>query len=86
MAYNNAALDTILVGGHKVHRYETSDTGATAIAAGYFNGARDASRISAGDSLILVTDTGGTRKTNLAVFQAVPASGNVTIVQAATIA
>lgn len=85
MAFNIKLLASHIVGGEKVHVYKTPDTAAATIADGYFNGARDESRILEGEPILLVCVTGGTRVVNWAVFQAVPAVADVTIVQADTL-
>jgi hypothetical protein len=72
-------LTTGLPGALQVagYMYGTDDAAATVETAGYFNNARNLVR--KGDFLIAVMVHGGTVVIKLFVFDAVPASGNVTI-------
>lgn len=85
MAFDAKALSSTLSAGRRVHVYETADTGATVIAAGYFNAARDQSLIKVNEVCHIVCGIGGSLQHNTVVFSAVPATGNVTIAQGTTI-
>lgn len=59
------------------YKYATADAGATVIAAGYFNGARDKLKVNDVVDCLVVADGVGDLVT--VVMTAVPASGNVTV-------
>ena len=59
--------------------YVTNDDHATVAAAGYFNGFRAA--LGKGDRVVASVDMDGTPQLRLYMFNAVPATGNVTVVQ-----
>jgi len=60
-------------------RYVTNDDHATVVAAGYFNNAR--AFLGVGDTVLASVDLDGTPQLRLYMFNAVPATGNVTVVQ-----
>lgn len=59
--------------------YATKDADTVVEGTGYWNAARDAGRIKAGDVVDYVCSWGGTQESKKLVFRTVPASGNVTI-------
>lgn len=74
-----AALPTAGSRSARDWRYITADDHATVAAAGYFNNARAA--VGVGDTVLASVAIGGTAQLRLYMFNAVPASGNVTVVQ-----
>jgi len=60
-------------------RYITNDDHATVAAAGYFNSHRG--NVGVGDTIVASVDIDGTPQLRLYMFNAVPASGAVTVVQ-----
>lgn len=74
-----AALPTANSRSLRDWRYVTNDDHATVAAAGYFNNHR--AFIGVGDTVLASVDLDGTPQLRLYMFNAVPASGNVTVVQ-----
>ncbi|GLI25644.1 hypothetical protein GGQ86_000369 [Xanthobacter flavus] len=60
-------------------RYITNDDHATVAAAGYFNNHR--AHVGVGDYVYASVDLDGTPQARIYMFNSVPASGNVTVVQ-----
>lgn len=90
MAYEKDSLRGYSTGGPlkvagarspRLWHYSTNDDHATVAAAGYFNNARAV--IGVGDTVIASVDLDGTPALRFYMFNAVPVSGNVTVVQVA---
>jgi len=73
------ALATASARSARDWRYITNDDHATVSAAGYFNNHR--AHIGVGDTVLASVDIDGTPQLRLYMFNAVPAAGNVTVVQ-----
>jgi hypothetical protein len=82
MALDKTEFHTTFIGGGRaLHVYKTADTASNIAAANYFDGVAD--RLSVGDPIIALVDTGGTPTTKVHTVSAISAAGAVTLTAAA---